>query len=198
MSTRPEHLSGADRAAEVAERLGWPDDSIVVNLHGDEPFADGRLLRLVASNLHRRPDAGIATLATPIRDPDELFDPDVVKVVRDDAERALYFSRAPIPWVRGAFESASGRKPALPPGVPFLRHLGLYAYRAGALRRLCRETPRPEETAESLEQLRALYLGIAIHVAVTPHAVPRGVGTGDDLLRAEEELRRRASVLQRV
>jgi 3-deoxy-manno-octulosonate cytidylyltransferase (CMP-KDO synthetase) len=191
VSTSPEHASGSDRAAEVAERLDWPDDAIVVNLQGDEPFTDGRLLRLVAENLDRRPEAGIATLATPIRDPGELFDPNVVKVVLDDAERALYFSRAPIPWVRGAFESANGAKPTLPQGVAFLRHLGLYAYRAGVLRRLHREKPRPHEAVESLEQLRALALGIPIHVGVIEHAIPRGIDTEDDLVRAEDHLRER-------
>jgi 3-deoxy-manno-octulosonate cytidylyltransferase (CMP-KDO synthetase) len=192
LSTSPEHPSGSDRAAEVAERLEWPDDTIVVNLQGDEPFADGALLRRVASDLRRRPDAGIATLATPIRDPEELFDPNVVKVVRDDAGNALYFSRAPIPWVRGSFEGANGSKPALAPGVPFLRHLGLYAYRAGVLRRLCREKPRPHEGAESLEQLRALSLGIKVYVGVIEHAIPRGVDTEDDLARAELGLRERS------
>jgi 3-deoxy-manno-octulosonate cytidylyltransferase (CMP-KDO synthetase) len=191
LSTSPAHPSGTDRAAEVAERLGWPDDAIVVNLQGDEPFMEGALLRRVASNLDSRPDVGIATLATPIRDADELFDPNVVKVVRDESGRALYFSRAPIPWVRGVF-GRNGAKPALAPGVPFLRHLGLYAYRAGALRRLQREKPRPYETAESLEQLRALSVGIAIHVDEIEHLLPRGVDTEDDLLRAEEELARRA------
>jgi 3-deoxy-manno-octulosonate cytidylyltransferase (CMP-KDO synthetase) len=191
ISTSPDHPSGTDRAAEVAERLGWPDDAIVVNLQGDEPFMEGALLRRVASNLELRPDVGIATLATPIRDAAELFDPNVVKVVRDESGRALYFSRAPIPWVRGLF-GRSGPQRALPPGVPFLRHLGLYAYRAGALRRLQREKPRPYETAESLEQLRALSIGIAIHVDEIEHALPRGVDTEDDLLRAEEELARRA------
>jgi 3-deoxy-manno-octulosonate cytidylyltransferase (CMP-KDO synthetase) len=191
VSTSPENPSGSDRAAEVAERLAWSDDTIVVNLQGDEPFMDGGLLRLVASNLEQRREAGIATLATPIRDPEQLFDPDVVKVVRDEAGQALYFSRSPIPWVRGTFGADNRSKPLLPPGVPFLRHLGLYAYRVGVLRRLRREKPRPYEEAESLEQLRALSLGIPIHVDVIGSDLPRSIDTEEDLIHAEAELARR-------
>jgi 3-deoxy-manno-octulosonate cytidylyltransferase (CMP-KDO synthetase) len=191
--TSAAHPSGADRAAEVADRLDWPDDAVLVNLQGDEPFMAPDLVRRVASNLHRYPDVGIATLATPIREPGELLDPNVVKVVRDDRECALYFSRAPIPWVRGAFESGAGALRELPGGVPFLRHVGLYAYRVGILRRICGEKPRAEEAAESLEQLRALSLGVPIHVDVVPGAVARGVDTEEDLIRAERELRNRTA-----
>jgi 3-deoxy-manno-octulosonate cytidylyltransferase (CMP-KDO synthetase) len=166
---------------------------VLVNLQGDEPFMAPDLVRRVASNLHRYPDVGIATLATPIREPGELLDPNVVKVVRDDRECALYFSRAPIPWVRGAFESGAGALRELPGGVPFLRHVGLYAYRVGILRRICGEKPRAEEAAESLEQLRALSLGVPIHVDVVPGAVARGVDTEEDLIRAERELRSRTA-----
>jgi 3-deoxy-manno-octulosonate cytidylyltransferase (CMP-KDO synthetase) len=180
--TSPDHASGTDRLAEVADIREWPDDAVVVNLQGDEPAMPGALVAAVAGALRANPDAGIATLATPIRDLGDLLDPNVVKVVLSDADRALYFSRAPIPWVRGGFGDE------LPDGVPFLRHLGLYAYRAGVLRLLAAEPSRPVEQAESLEQLRALALGLAIHVTVVHEAPGHGVDTEADLARVEREL----------
>jgi 3-deoxy-manno-octulosonate cytidylyltransferase (CMP-KDO synthetase) len=187
--TDPACASGTDRIAEVVDTLGWDDDAIVVNLQGDEPCMDAALIRGVAAALAANPHAGIATAATPIRDPRDVFDPNVVKVVVDDAGCATYFSRAPIPWARDAFAALPQQAPpALPAGVPFLRHLGLYAYRAGVLRRLASEAPRPAERAESLEQLRALALGIAIHVTVVDAAPGHGVDTEQDLARVEREL----------
>src|SRR5574337_605757 len=129
--TRSEHASGSDRLAECARHYGWADDSIVVNLQGDEPFAPAAGIRAVGQAL-AGDDAPMATLATPIIDAEELFDPNVVKVVRTANGRALYFSRAPLPWARDAF--AVDRQ-ALPSGTPFLRHIGIYACRAGFLRR---------------------------------------------------------------
>jgi len=184
--TSPDHPSGTDRLAEVAEREGWSEDTVVVNLQGDEPAMPGRAVRLVATALREHAEAGIATLATPIHDATTLFDPNVVKVVVDDAGRAGYFSRAPIPWVRGVFDG--GPPAALPPDVPFLRHLGLYAYRVGVLRRLCRETPSPLERAESLEQLRALARGVAIVVRILDNAPSHGVDSEADLARIQHEL----------
>lgn len=180
--TSAEHESGTDRLAEVAR--DWPDDTIVVNLQGDEPGVGPELIQLVANALATNPAAGVATLATPIDSPQELFDPNAVKVVLDDAGMALYFSRAPIPWVRGVFTPGS-----LQLGCEglrertFLRHLGLYAYRAGTLRRLAAEPPNAHEQAEALEQLRALGLGVGIVVSVIDEAPLHGVDTEEDLRR---------------
>ena len=141
------------------------------------------LLARVAADLAARPHAGIATLATPIGARAELFDENVVKVVRDGEGMALLFSRAPIPWVRGAMGDAR-----LPPGTPFLRHLGLYGYRAGVLRRLAKMPPAPLEAAESLEQLRALAAGLRIYVGIAERAPGPGVDSAADLERAAAEL----------
>ena len=181
--TSPDHPSGTDRLAEVAAKLGWEDDEIVVNLQGDEPMVPGALLADLAGALHARPRAGIATMATPLRDPALLVDPNVVKVVLDHEGFALYFSRAPIPWLRGTMRSDGAARAELPPWMPCLRHLGLYAYRAGTLKRLTSEAPAPCERAESLEQLRALWLAIPIHVTVLEDAPPQGVDTEEDLAR---------------
>jgi len=185
--TSTDHASGTDRIAEVLRRRRWDNETIVVNLQGDEPAIASDLLRLVADALHRRPDVGIATLATPIRQMSALRDPNVVKVVTRGDGQALYFSRAPIPWVRDLFAEGPGDDAPLPTGTPFLRHLGLYAYRGWALRRLAGEPPCPSERAEALEQLRALTLGIAIHVSVVAAAPAHGVDTEDDLARINRQ-----------
>lgn len=184
--TRPDHPSGSDRIHEVASALGWSDDTIVVNLQGDEPGMPAEAVRRAARLLASTPGAHLATLATPIRTVADLFDPAVVKTVLDDAGLARTFSRAAIPFVRGVFDN--GRPEALPEGVPFLRHLGLYAYRVGALRRLCETPPHVWEKAESLEQLRALAIGMSIAVGILDRPPPHGVDTEADLARAEAEL----------
>jgi len=182
--TSPDHASGTDRLNEVATKKAWPSDAVIVNLQGDEPFVPGSLVRELAAALARHPEAGIATLATPIREVRELFDPNVVKVVNQDDGLALYFSRAPMPWVRGVFEA--GKTPAaLPSSVSFLRHLGLYAYRVGTLRQIAAAPAGMLEQAESLEQLRALALGVRIHVTVVDEAPGHGIDTEDDLQAAE-------------
>ncbi len=186
--TSPDHPSGTDRLHEVAIAAGWSDDTIVVNLQGDEPGMPGSAVRLTAALLDDHPAAGIATLATPIREPRELFDPNVVKVVLDAAGCARYFSRAPIPWVRGVFDA--GAPAALPDGVPFLRHLGLYAYRVGVLRRLCAAPSSALERAESLEQLRALSLGVAILVGILDSPPSHGVDSEADLARIRHDFER--------
>ncbi|HET7269181.1 MAG TPA: 3-deoxy-manno-octulosonate cytidylyltransferase [Oleiagrimonas sp.] len=178
--TRSDHVSGSDRLAECAERLGWPENTIVVNLQGDEPFAPAAGIRAVAAAL-AADDAPMATLATPITSVEALFDPHCVKVVADGRGHALYFSRAPVPWARDAF--AAGHN-ALPDGTPFLRHIGIYAYRAGFLRRFAALSPTPLERAESLEQLRALEHGHAIAVRETPETFAPGIDTESDLERA--------------
>ena len=182
--TAATHASGSDRLAECVARFGWADDVIVVNLQGDEPFAPATGIRAVVAALV----AGgtlMATLATPIAEVAQLFDPNVVKVVCDGHGRALYFSRAPLPWPRDAFVTDRTR---MPDGVPFLRHIGLYAYRAGFLRTYPTLSRTPLEQAESLEQLRALEHGHAIAVALSPEGFPPGIDTPDDLARAERIL----------
>lgn len=180
--TDPGLASGSDRLAAATAALGWPDEAIVVNLQGDEPLAPPSGIRAAVRALV---DSGapMATLATPIGSVAELFDPNCVKLVRDGAGRALYFSRAPLPWPRDAF--AQGRPAALPAGTPFLRHIGLYAYRAGFLRRFAALAPMPLERSEALEQLRALEHGFAIAVALAPEPFPAGVDTAEDLARVE-------------
>ncbi|RYZ69279.1 MAG: 3-deoxy-manno-octulosonate cytidylyltransferase [Lysobacteraceae bacterium] len=182
--TSTAHASGSDRLAECADLAGWADDVVVVNLQGDEPFAPAAGIRAVARTVL---DSGaeMATLATPITDAPSLFDPNTVKLVRTGGPEgwsdALYFSRAPIPWHRDGFALD---RDSLPPGQ-WLRHIGIYAYRAGFLRRFARMPPGRLEQAESLEQLRALEAGLRIAVALTPEPFPPGVDTPEDLQRAE-------------
>ena len=179
--TRADHASGSDRLAECAGLAGWDDDTLVVNLQGDEPFAPAAGIRAVAALLADS-GAGMATLATPLDDVAALFDPNVVKLVRATGGDALYFSRAPLPWPRDAFAQ---RRDALPPGGHWLRHIGIYAYRAGFLRAFAALPPTPLEQVESLEQLRALEHGHRIAVALSPAPFPPGVDTPEDLARAE-------------
>lgn len=183
--TRADHASGSDRLAECARQLGWADDAIVVNLQGDEPLAPPSGIRAVAECLASG-SAPMATLATPIENARELFDPNCVKVVAGLDGHALYFSRAPLPWARDAFARTHD---ALPAGQTFLRHIGIYAYRAGFLRRFATMAPTPAERAESLEQLRALEHGHRIAVRVAPEPFPAGVDTPEDLARVEAILR---------
>ncbi|MCL6710593.1 3-deoxy-manno-octulosonate cytidylyltransferase [Pseudomonas sp. R2.Fl] len=186
--TRDTHASGSDRLAECADIAGWPDDAVVVNLQGDEPFAPAAGIRAVAQALV---DSGaeMATLATPVETAETLFDPNTVKLVRATGGDALYFSRAPIPWPRDAF--ARDRE-TLPAGDHWLRHIGIYAYRAGFLRRYTRLPPGRLEQIESLEQLRVLEAGHRIAVALTPEPFPPGVDTPEDLARAEQHWARGA------
>lgn len=179
--TRADHASGSDRLAECAAHYGWAPDTIVVNLQGDEPFAPAAGIREVAQAL-AEDTAPVATLATPIADAHELFDPNVVKLVRSANGRALYFSRAPLPWARDAF---AADRDSLPAGVPFLRHIGIYAYRAGFLEQYTALARTPLEQAESLEQLRVLEHGYPIAVRLTPEPFPPGIDTEADLQRAE-------------
>jgi 3-deoxy-manno-octulosonate cytidylyltransferase (CMP-KDO synthetase) len=177
--TSPDCASGTDRLAEVAARLGWPDDAVVVNVQGDEPLIEPELVRATAMLLHDRPEAAMATVCHPLADIEEVMNPNVVKVVLDAQGFALYFSRAPVPYARDAW--ATGR--VLPPGLPALRHVGLYAYRVGFLKRYP-ALPRPAmESFESLEQLRALWHGYRIAVLTTDQPSPPGVDTPEDLER---------------
>ena len=178
--TRPDHPSGTDRLAEVAALRGWADEDVVVNVQGDEPLIDPAVVVAVARALAADAEAAIATAAHAIHDPAEVFSPNVVKVVCDAAGRALYFSRAPIPWARDAW-GEGGRD--LPPALPVLRHVGLYAYRVGFLRRYASLEPSPLEHWEALEQLRALWHGHRIRVLELAQAPAAGVDTPQDLER---------------
>jgi 3-deoxy-manno-octulosonate cytidylyltransferase (CMP-KDO synthetase) len=182
--TRSDHPSGTDRLAECAQQCGWADDALVVNLQGDEPFAPMAAVQAVASALAASA-APMATLAAPITDTATLFDPNAVKVVLDAHGHALYFSRAPIPWHRDRY--AVDRVAA--PDDPCLRHIGLYAYRAGFLRVFQSLPSGRLEQLEALEQLRVLEAGHRIAVALSPAAFPPGIDTEDDLRRAEAALR---------
>ncbi len=183
--TRTDHKSGSDRIAEVVETLGWSDDTIVVNLQGDEPLMPAALIDQVGFDMASHTVAGMTTLASPIIHKETLFDPHVVKVVTDTEGYALYFSRAPIPWHRDEF--VENNRP-LPEDVQFLRHIGLYAYRAGYLEQFVRWPPAPLETAEALEQLRVLWHGDKIHVSLAAHEPGHGVDTPDDVERVTKAL----------
>ncbi|KXX65087.1 3-deoxy-manno-octulosonate cytidylyltransferase [Marichromatium gracile] len=176
------HRSGTERVAEVIAVRGWEADTVVVNLQGDEPCMPAALIDQVASDLAGCEGAGMSTLASPIRRVEALFDPHVVKVVTDAEGFALYFSRAPLPWHRDEF---LGSRASLPESVTFLRHIGLYAYRAGFLERYLAWPPAPLEVAESLEQLRVLWHGERIHVGIAERTPGPGVDTREDLGRAE-------------
>ncbi len=178
--TDPAHASGTDRLAEVARQRRFADEDVVVNVQGDEPLIAPANVAEVAALLAADRGAALATLATPIDDLAEYLDPNVVKVVRDGAGRALYFSRAPIPWQRDA--AAAGVEDARR-YAGALRHIGLYAYRAGALKRLAALPPSPLESAERLEQLRALENGLAIAVGIAAARPGPGVDTEADLAR---------------
>lgn len=182
--TGSEHASGTDRLAELARLRGWDEQLIVVNLQGDEPQAPVSGIQSVARGLAAS-SAPMATLATAIHSIDELFDPNCVKLVRDRAGNALYFSRAPIPWARDAM---AANRDGLPAGVTCLRHIGIYAYRAGFLGRFASLPRTPLEIAESLEQLRALEHGFPIRVDIAPEPFPAGVDTEADLARVERDL----------
>lgn len=189
--TSAAHPSGTDRLAEVVDKLGWEDAAIIVNLQGDEPLMPPALLQQVAANLAAHPDAAIATLATPITEATELFDPNVVKVVCDAQGYAMYFSRAPIPWARDSFAAS---RDELPDDIAFRRHLGMYAYRARFLRSYRGLTPAPHESTEMLEQLRALWHGSKIHVADAVAQPGPGVDVEADADRVADLLQKMITV----
>lgn len=185
LMTRADHESGTDRLAEVAAHLDLPADAIVVNVQGDEPLIPPVIIDQVAANLAAHPEAGIATLAEPIHEPATVFNPNAVKVVSDKNGLALTFSRAPLPWARDAF--AKDRN-VLPEGVPYRRHIGMYAYRAGFLQDFVSWGPCWLEQTEALEQLRALWHGVRIHVEDAIEAPAVGVDTPEDLERVRRLL----------
>ena len=184
--TSDAHASGTDRIAEVVAVRGFDAATVVVNVQGDEPLLPPALIEQAAANLSCREGFAVATLCEVIERESDVFDPAVVKVVFDGAGRAMYFSRAPIPYCRGHFD-ARGRSGAHPETVPaharHYRHIGLYAYRAGFLRRFASLAPAPSERAESLEQLRAIHHGYPIHVEAAREPAGPGVDTPADLER---------------
>lgn len=180
--TKESHVSGTDRIAEVVEQQGWADDTIVVNVQGDEPLIPPALIRAVAEHLHQHPECAIATAAHAIHDETAMRNPNVVKTVLDKNGNALYFSRAPIPYPRDVFAANA----PLPQNIPVLRHIGIYAYRASSLRAYSQLAPCQLEHFEALEQLRALYHGYKIGVTITENAPPNGVDTEQDLLIARQ------------
>lgn len=185
--TSSAHPSGTDRLQEVVRKAGWSDDTIVVNVQGDEPLIPPAVIDQVAANLAAAPDAGIATLAEPLADATQLFNPNIVKLVRDVRGFAMYFSRAPMPWARDLFAKDRSQLPAS--GL-YLRHLGIYAYRAGFLHDYVQWPPAEIEQVEALEQLRALYHGVKIHVDVAAVKLPPGVDTAEDLERVRALMER--------
>lgn len=185
--TRSDHPSGTDRLGEAAQLLGLAEDTIVVNVQGDEPEIPPELISAVARCLRDAPDCAIATAAHAIDTLDAYLDPNVVKVICDRTGRAITFSRAPIPFHRDALRGFPATLPASMPealrAAPALRHVGLYAYRVSFLQRFPQLVPAPIERAESLEQLRAIWHGYRIAVMVAAAAPPAGVDTPEDLAR---------------
>lgn len=184
--TRPDHPSGSDRLAEACDLLALSDDGLVVNVQGDEPLIDPALVSAVAELLVQRPEASMSTAAHPIHEVADFANPNVVKVVLDARDLALYFSRAPIAWWRDGFTDGIQSLPSPAP----LRHIGLYGYRVGFLRQFPKLSQAPIEVTEALEQLRALWHGHRIAVHVTPHAPGAGVDTPEDLERVRRHFSR--------
>ena len=191
--TSAAHRSGTDRIAEVAQRRSWSDAAIVVNVQGDEPMIAPRSIDQVAALLQADTAAAIATLVTPIQSAAELRDANVVKVVVDASSRALYFSRAPIPFDRDAALALSSHGVGGACGAPAgaLRHIGIYAYRVSALRQLAAAPVDLIEDIEKLEQLRALRLGMTIRIENSSEVPAGDVNTPADLTRLEQMLTRR-------
>jgi 3-deoxy-manno-octulosonate cytidylyltransferase (CMP-KDO synthetase) len=170
--TRIDHASGTDRIAEVAQKLGWADDEIVVNVQGDEPLIDPELIKEVAQHLANSKQAVMATACHPIHEETALLNPNIVKVVMDTNGNALYFSRAPIPYPRDE---------AYKNNIQSHRHIGIYAYRVGFLKKYAELAVTELEKTESLEQLRVLHHGYKIGVTITQNAPASGVDTQEDL-----------------
>ncbi|WP_137167070.1 3-deoxy-manno-octulosonate cytidylyltransferase [Salinimonas lutimaris] len=176
--TRSDHNSGTERLAEVVKTLQLPEDTIVVNVQGDEPFVPAENIQQVAANLADRPDIPMATLATPFDNADDVSNPNMVKVIANQHQEAIYFSRSAIPFDRAAMLE---RTESLEPGG-YLRHIGIYAYRASYITRYVEYPSTVLEQLESLEQLRALWYGDKIHVDVAVAAPPVGIDTPEDLV----------------
>jgi len=182
--TRADHPSGTDRLAEVVALRQFADDDIIINVQGDEPCLPAALINQVADDLQHYPDADMASLYSQIFEEKQVFDANTVKVVMDSQGYALYFSRAPIPWMRDHFDTQS----VLPPELPHYRHIGLYGYRARFLKHYAELSPCVLEQEESLEQLRALYHGKKIHMTEALIPSGHGVDTQADLDEVRKQL----------
>lgn len=186
--TSTEHSCGTSRIVEAIITLNFPDDAIIVNVQGDEPLIPPVIIQQVAENLATRPNMQAATLCLPIENTKELFDPNVVKVVTDNFGAALYFSRAPIPWERDNFSTKNNNLTDTTLSSIHYRHIGIYAYRVGFLKKYATWLPCTLEESEKLEQLRILWNGCKIHVAVAKAVSPIGVDNLEDLEKVREIL----------
>jgi 3-deoxy-manno-octulosonate cytidylyltransferase (CMP-KDO synthetase) len=173
LMTSRAHTTGTDRITEVAQQLGLHDDAVIVNVQGDEPLIPPAVIDQVAANLVLRPQTGICTLYAPVADETEFRNPNAVKLVTDEQGGVLYFSRAPIPWPRDGLTAANLALAK--------RHIGLYAYRVGVLKRFVTWPVSPVEDSEKLEQLRAMHHGVTIHAERCCEFIPAGVDTAADL-----------------
>ena len=182
--TSEDHVNGTERLAEVAKKLSFDEDDIVINLQGDEPLMPPNLIDTMSGLLENNPSAGIATLCCPIQDVKSVMNTNVVKVTKTDAGKALYFSRAPIPWDRNQFATTTTAELA----VPYYRHIGIYAYRVKTLKYIATLGESTLESCECLEQLRALQSGVEIQVSEISEIPPHGVDTMDDYLKVKNIL----------
>lgn len=183
--TDANHPSGTDRIAECARIMAWDESTWVLNYQGDEPNIPAANIEQVIATLKQHPDASIGTLYQAINNRADLMNPNVVKLVTDDKQRALYFSRAPIPWSQQEFKQPIDLSLPLPSGISYKHHIGLYMYKVAFLRRFAATEPSPLEQLESLEQLRALSMGDTIVAAAAVAPMPHGIDTPEDLLRFE-------------
>ncbi|MEK9766166.1 MAG: 3-deoxy-manno-octulosonate cytidylyltransferase [Thalassolituus sp.] len=184
--TSPDHENGTERIAEVVAIKGWPEDTVVVNLQGDEPLIPKSLIELTAKGLLENSDAGMSSVCTPITTADDAFDPNVVKVVLNERHFAMYFSRAPIPWDRDLYKHGQDEVTSR---LPVFRHIGMYGYRVSFLNAYSEMAPCAIELTESLEQLRALWYGVGIHMSVIDQAPGHGIDTPHDVERVSAILK---------
>lgn len=180
--TSADHESGTDRLAEVCAKYQFSDSDIIVNVQGDEPLIPPSVITQVADNLHKNPDASVATLSAPITEFEDVFNVNAVKVVSDKNGFALYFSRATIPWDRDNFNEQNQQQKTVD-SSNLQRHIGIYAYRVSFLKEYAQLAVSPLESIEKLEQLRVLWHGFKIHVQTAMEIPPAGVDTADDLQR---------------
>lgn len=187
--TQSDHPSGTDRLAEAVDQLGLADDAVVVNVQGDEPLIDPALINAVAAKLIADASLSMSTACHHIDTAADFLNPNAVKVVLDSRQRAMYFSRAAIPWPRDAFMQ---QQSVLPPELTPLRHIGIYGYRAGFLRTYRELSPSSIESIEALEQLRVLWHGYSIGVHIAADAPMAGVDTPEDLARVRQAFTQRS------
>ena len=183
--TSIDHENGTERIAEVAKKLGWHDDDVIVNVQGDEPLIPRELIELTAKGLLDHPEAGMSSLCTPITSAEDAFDPNAVKAVLDNRGFAMYFSRAPIPWDRDLYKHGTDKITEV---APVFRHIGMYGYRVSFLKQYSEMEMTALEQAECLEQLRALCYGVKIHMGVIDQPPGHGVDTPADVARVEAQL----------